>query len=223
LLLVASLAKSQTIDDIVKKSIAEAAPQNAKAMPRIVETSDLDEPQVKVKSKKDCPCGPGCTCGPDCKCPGKCKPGCKCESCNGKVSKSGSAAPVERCYVIIDDVKIFTIEEMTAAEATAAIRAQGSKVVFIDHNNTVVDPPSWYTGKVALSHSMVQQKYQGVGVSVTVGGPAYQTAPVYQVARSTRLFLGLVVFKQASALQVPLAEASKLGPASVAPEGLSKL
>lgn len=172
------------INEIVKKAIAEAAPQNAKAMPRavIVESSDLDE-VVPVKPTPKIKKTPDCACGPECDCDGcKCKPGYKCD-CNGckKLTKSRSEAPVERCYVIIDDVKIFTIEDMTASEATAAIRAQGSKVVFIDAQNTVVDPPSWYSGKVALSHSMVQQKYKsgGFGGEVVAATPVYAPVPVY--------------------------------------------
>jgi hypothetical protein len=171
--------KADEIDTIVKQSIAQAAPQNAKALPCEVQKHSCD-------CGPDCDCGPGCkckpkatsnkrsegcACGPDCDCDGcKCKPGYKCDSYGCKKLK-GSEAPVERCWVIIDDVKIFTIQNVTASEAMASIKAQGNKVVFIDSNNTVVDPPSWYVGKVALSHSMVQKSYSG--------GEFIKTQPLY--------------------------------------------
>lgn len=165
------VSKGDEIDTIVKQAIAQAAPQNAKAMPRArIEESTTKGPCEVQGNKK---CSPDCVCGPDCDCPNcQCKPGYKCDgnSCR-RLTKSGSEAPVERCWVIVDDVKIFTVDNMTPTEAMSAIRAQGSKVVFIDRNNTVVDPPSWYSGKVALSHSMVQQRY--------TGGQVIETQPQY--------------------------------------------
>lgn len=154
-------AKSDEINDIVKQSIAQTAPENTKPLPKI----GVEEYSEKVKSgDKKCD-NPGCSCK-DCNCIGcKCKPGYKCD-CNG-CKKLGSEPLVDKCFVIIDDVKIFTIEGVTPSQAMASIKEQGSRVVFIDAHNTVIDPPAWYTGKVAMSGSSVKAT------------PVYQT-PVYQ-------------------------------------------
>lgn len=131
-----------------------------------IHAEDIDQiVRQAIEQSKKTTRTPSCECSPGCNCDGcLCKPGYKCDN-NGCQKLKGSEPNVQICWVVIDDSKFYTIKDMTATEANSRLKAQGSKVVFVDAGGTVVDPPSWYKGQVALSASQFKNSSRSQGVA----------------------------------------------------------